>query len=677
MILRTLKNKQRTQIKYIKTLLKTNKSTPFYRALTSCTLNCLNKESHHAISSIGIKNGVKTFSTKSYLSKSSETPFNKLTPEQQELLIEERAVDLVDVCIVGGGPAGLATAIKLKQLDAETQKLRVVVLEKASDFGGHSVSGVILEPKALKELFPEEANNNATGIPLPEHLVTKVQHEQLRYLLDSFGASIPVPEPPQMVNKGKNFIASLSQVTKYLSEKAEELGVETYPGISVSELIYDKSGEKVIGVATRDMGIGKNGEPKDSFERGMEFHARQVVLAEGCHGSLTKQAIKKFDLRSKCDQQSYGLGVKEVWEVSPEKFKKGFIAHTMGYPLTNDVYGGGFMYHFGENLVAVGLVVGLDYKNPYVSPYKEFQKMKQHSYYKSVLEGGKCIAYGARALNEGGFQAVPKLYFPGGLLVGASAGFMNVPKIKGTHTAIKSGMLAAEEIYKVISKLPQLKTEDEEVEEEVDNSAASEEVIYSLDNEPTITLTSYESAFKNSWIYKELYEVRNIRPSFNTGIGCYLGMCYSGLDALILKGRTPWTFHFHKGGDGKITKLAKEYSPINYPKPDGKISFDIATSVSRTGTYHAEDERCHLRVPDQDLQKHAEISYPKYKGIEQKFCPAGVYEYVEDPESPIGVKFQINSQNCIHCKTCDIKVPTQDINWEVPEGGDGPKYTIT
>ena len=601
----------------------------------------------------------RRFLSASRLSLNSvEIPFANLSQEEQDVLTQERTIDKVDICIVGGGPAGLTTAIRLKQLDTDG-KLRVVVLEKAGAIGAHTLSGVILDPKAFRELFPksEYYDENGNGIPLPSELVTKVENEDLKYFLGKI--ALPVPEPPQMVNKGKNYIASLSQVTAYLAEKAEELGVEVYPGVAVSEIIYDED-NAVVGVATKDMGISKLGKPKDTFERGLEFHARQTVFAEGCHGSLTKEIINRFDLRAGKQNQSYGLGIKEVWQVKPENFREGFVAHTMGYPLSNNVYGGGFQYHFGENLVTVGLVVGLDYKNPYVSPYQEFQKLKHHTYYSKILDGGKCIEYGARALNEGGFQAIPKLNFPGGLLVGASAGFMNVPKIKGTHTAMKSGMIAAESIFEVVSKLPSLEElEEQEVEKLVD--------------EP-INLESYEQGFKNSWIYKELYEVRNIRPSFNTGLGGYCGMVYSGLDSYVLKGRVPWTFKFH-GSDASLTDPAADYKPIDYPKPDGIISFDILESVSRTGTSHDEDEQCHLRIPNQDLEQHANGAYPKWKGIESRFCPAGVYEYVKDENSKLGVKFIINSQNCIHCKTCDIKVPTQDINWVVPEGGDGPKYS--
>lgn len=595
----------------------------------------------------------------------SELPFGSIPQEEQALLCQERVVDKVDVCIIGGGPAGLSSAIRLKQLDNKhgSGNLRVIVLEKAPEFGSHTISGAIIEPKALRELFPESEyyDNNGEGIPLPPNLVTKVEYEQLRYLTKN--VSVPMPQPPQMINKSKNYIVSLSQVVRYLAEKAEECGVEIYPGIAVSEIIYGKDEKHVVGVATKDLGISKIGRPKQNFERGMEFHARLSIFAEGCHGSLSKQLIQKYNLRDGKCNQTYGLGIKEVWEVNSSKFKKGYVAHTMGYPLPYDIYGGGFMYHFDENLVTVGLVAGLDYKNPYISVYQEFQKMKHHPFYKNILDGGKCISYGARTLNEGGLQAIPKLYFPGGCLIGASAGFMNVPKIKGTHNAMKTGMIAAEEAFAIISKLPAL----EDLEETNGNNLG----------ETPINLENYEVAFKNSWVYDELYEVRNIRPSFGTALlGNYGGMIYSGIDSLLLKGQVAWTFNHHNS-DATTTEPASYYEPIEYPLPDGKISFDILTSVSRTGTYHNDDEKCHLRVPQQDLQHYADKSFPIWQGIESRFCPAGVYEYIQDNNTSIGVRFQINSQNCIHCKTCDIKSPTQDINWVVPEGGTGPKYFLT
>ncbi|RDW66161.1 putative flavoprotein-ubiquinone oxidoreductase [Coleophoma cylindrospora] len=553
----------------------------------------------------------------------------------------ERETDEVDVCIVGGGPAGLSAAIRLKQLanEAGNEDFRVLLLEKAGEIGAHILSGAVIEPTAINELIPDwlaEENENRF-----EH-VTPATGDKMRFLTKN--SAIPIPAPPQMNNHG-NYIVSLNQFTRWLGERAEEIGVEVYPGFAASEVLY-KSDGSVMGVATNDLGLSRTGKAKDSFERGMEFHAKITLFAEGCHGSLTKQVIKKFDLRRDSQPQTYGLGIKEVWEVQPEKFKKGEIVHSMGYPLKADTYGGGWMYHFDDNLVSIGLVVGLDYPNPWLSPYGEFQKMKHHPLYKSVLEGGKCISYGARALNEGGFQSIPKVAFPGGALIGDTAGFLNVPKIKGTHTAMKSGMLAAEATWNALGD----------------------------SQEGTVFLYDYEDSLRKSFIWKELKEVRNMRPSFHTPLKLYGGIMYSGLEAYILKGKVPWTLA-HKGTDASATKTADQCEKIVYDKPDGKISFDILTSVSRTGTNHEEDQPVHLQVKDWD--KHAQMEWPKYKGIENRFCPAGVYEYVEDESKDIGVRFQINAQNCIHCKTCDIKVPDQDINWSTPQGGEGPKYFMT
>ncbi|KAL1958241.1 hypothetical protein VTO42DRAFT_4749 [Malbranchea cinnamomea] len=554
----------------------------------------------------------------------------------------ERESDTVDVCIVGGGPAGLAAAIQLKKLanEAGNEDFRVLLLEKAGEIGDHIVSGNVIQPSALNELLPDWlSEDNPSRF---EH-VTPAKVDKMRFLTEKY--AIPIPHPPQMSNKG-NYIISLSQLCKWLGERAEELGVEIYPGFAASEILYNNEGS-VKGVATNDLGIGRDGKPKDSFERGMEFHARVTLLAEGCHGSLTKQVIKKYDLRRDCQPQTYGIGIKEVWEVRPEKFRKGEVMHTMGYPLPKDTYGGSFMYHFGENMVTLGLVVGLDYPNPWLSPYGEFQKLKHHPIFKEVLEGGKCISYGARALTEGGFQSIPKCAFPGGALIGESAGFMNVPKVKGTHTSMLSGMLAAKAAYSALT---------------------------SGTDSGTVFLFDYEDALRKSSIWKELKEVRNMRPSFSTPLGLYGGIMYSGLEAYIFRGKTPWTFKHHST-DPAATKLASECKKIEYPKPDGVLSFDILTSVSRTGTNHEEDQPVHLQVKDWD--KHTDACWPKYKGVENRFCPAGVYEYIEDETKPHGVRFQINAQNCIHCKTCDIKVPTQDINWQTPQGGEGPKYYMT
>jgi electron-transferring-flavoprotein dehydrogenase len=415
------------------------------------------------------------------------------------------------------------------------------------------------------------------------------------------------------MNNHGNYIISLNQFCQWLGERAEEIGVEIYPGFAASEVVYKPDGS-VSGVATNDLGIGRDGKPKDSFERGMEFHAKVTLLAEGCHGSLTKQIIKKFDLRRDSEPQTYALGLKEVWEIDPSKFMKGEIVHSMGYPLPKDTYGGGWMYHFGDNLVSLGLVVALDYKNPWLSPYGEFQKIKHHPLYKSVLEGGKCISYGARALNEGGFQSIPKCAFPGGALIGDTAGFLNLPKIKGTHTSMRSGMLAAEATYSALKNNP---------------------------DAGSIFLYDYEDALRDSHIWKELKQVRNMRPSFNTPLGLYGGIMYSGLEAFLFRGKTPWTLK-HGHTDYSATKLADQCKKIEYPKPDGEISFDILTSVSRTGTNHTEDQPVHLQVKDWD--KHAATEWPKFKGVENRFCPAGVYEYVEDESKDIGVRFQINSQ---------------------------------
>ncbi|RYP03041.1 hypothetical protein DL765_010619 [Monosporascus sp. GIB2] len=553
----------------------------------------------------------------------------------------ERESDEVDVCIVGGGPAGLSAAIRLKQLANANgnEGFRVLLLEKAGEIGAHVLSGAVIEPTAINELFPDwldEANENRF-----EH-ATPATSDKIKFLTKSM--AIPIPAPPQMNNHG-NYIVSLNQFTKWLGDRAEEAGVEVYPGFAASEVLYSPDGS-VKGVATNDLGIARDGTPKDSFERGMEFHARVTLFAEGAHGSLTKQVVKKFDLRRDSQHQTYGLGVKEVWEIQPEKFKKGQVVHSLGYPLPSDTYGGGWMYHFGDNLVSIGLVTALDYPNPWLSPYGEFQKMKQHPLYRETLEGGKCISYGARALIEGGFQSIPKVAFPGGAILGDSAGFVNVPKVKGTHNAMKSGMLAAEAAWEALS----------------------------TGDSGSVFLYSYEDSLRKSSIWKELKEVRNMRPSFHSPLGVFGGILYSGIDAYLLKGRVPWTLK-HKTTDHGATKPADHCPKIEYPKPDGKITFDILTSVSRTGTNHEEDQPVHLQVKDWDA--HTLETFPPYKGLENRFCPAGVYEYVEDSSKPLGVRFQINAQNCIHCKTCDIKAPHQDINWAVPQGGEGPKYYMT
>ena len=568
-----------------------------------------------------------------------------LDPRQQE-----RESDEVDVCIIGGGmiianfgippqatncltgPAGLSAAIKLKQIAnaANDTDFRVLVLEKASEIGAHILSGNVVEPSAVNELLPNWLNEDN---PSRFDNVTPATTDRMRFLTKN--TAIPIPAPPQMNNHG-NYIISLNQFSAWLAERAEEEGVEVYPGFAASEVLYSHDGS-VTGVATNDLGISRSGAPKSNYQRGMEFHARVTLFAEGCHGSLTKQVIRKFDLRRDSAPQTYGLGLKEVWEVQPEKFKKGEVTHTMGYPLPMDTYGGGWMYHFGDNLVSLGLVVGLDYPNPWLSPYGEFQKMKSHPIYKKVIEGGKCISYGARALNEGGYQSIPKCAFPGGALIGDTAGFLNVPKIKGTHTAMRSGMLAAEATYSALS--------------------ANEK------DEGAVFLYDYEDKIRNSSIWRELYEVRNMRPSFHTSLGIYGGIAYSGLEAYILRGKAPWTLQHH-AGDHLNTKTVDSpgIKKIDYEKPDGATTFDILTSVSRTGTNHEEDQPCHLQVgvnavggrdgdtlivggrEEGNWAKHRDEDWPAYQGLENRFCPAGVYEYVDDEKERFGKRFQINAQ---------------------------------
>ncbi|KAG5653783.1 hypothetical protein H0H81_010624 [Sphagnurus paluster] len=671
----------------------------------------------------------------------------------------ERAEDEVDVCIVGGGPAGLSAAIRIKQLERERGKeVRVVVLEKAPEAGAHILSGAVIEPRALNELLPEWQQ-------LGEHPLTQpATSSSMRFYTAKH--SLPIPHPPQMNNNG-NYIVSLSAFTRWLAAVAEnEYGVEIYPGFAAAQLLLSESNDatdpwgnptrSVRGVITNEVGLTKSFAQKPAFEPGMAFRARVTLLGEGAHGSLSKLAIARYNLRKESQPQTYGIGVKEVWRVDPAQHHPGRVVHAIGWPFDMHTYGGGWEYHMADGLVSLGLVVGLDYPNPYLSPYRELQRMKHHPYFRTLLAGGERLSYGARVLTEGGLQSVPKLHFPGGALIGCSAGFMNVAKIKGTHNAMKSGMLAAE--------------------------AAFEACADTSNTEAPTDLTAYDTALRNSWVWSDLHEVRNIRPSFATRLGIWGGIAYSGIDSLFLKGRVPWTFKHAKASelpkfkanptlslDATHTEPAFLHKPIAYPPFEAPLSTDLMTSVALTGTNHAEDQPVHLRVVPTaqfsteldrgvveaaevgaqgeeglaDLEerkairrRHVEVNLREYAGLLGRACPAGVYEYVEaqpgdetaKEEGWDGKKLVINSQvrigfmppmplpfslhkhllaarpfpdtstptphtpslfsasrgtltlhpqNCIHCKLCDVKVPTQDITWTVPEGGGGPKYSLT
>jgi len=529
-----------------------------------------------------------------------------------------------DVVVVGAGPAGLAAAIRLKQLAAAAgSEIGVCVIEKGSEVGAHILSGAVFEPRALNELIPDWRER---GAPLN----TPATEDRFLYLTKN--RALRLPTPPQMHNHG-NYIISLGNLCRWLAGQAEELGVEIYPGFAAAEVLYDDD-RRVRGVATGDMGVGRDGEPTDRYTPGVELIARETLFAEGCRGSLTKTLVERFRLREGRDPQTYAIGVKELWEVAAEHHQPGLVVHTVGWPMDGDTYGGSFLYHLEDRQVAVGFVIGLDYRNPYLAPFEEFQRFKTHPAIRGFFAGGRRISYGARALNEGGFQSIPRLDFPGGALVGCAAGFVNVPKIKGSHTAMKSGMVAAEAVFARLSG---------------DGSA------------------EVRGALRQSWIWDELYRVRNIRPSFRLGL--WGGLLYSALDTYVLRGRAPWTFHHHP--DHTQLTRADAAPPIEYPKPDGKITFDRLASVFISNTNHEEDQPAHLQL--RDPEKAITVNYQLYDSPEQRYCPAGVYEIVEDAGS--GEKrLQINAQNCVHCKTCDIKDPEQNIDWVVPEGGGGPNY---
>lgn len=531
-----------------------------------------------------------------------------------------------DVVIVGAGPAGLAAGIRLRQLCQETgNELSVCILEKGSEVGAHIMSGAVLQPTALNELIPDWQDK---GAPLN----TPVTDD--RFVLLTAKSALRLPTPPQMNNHG-NFIISLGNLCRWLAEQAEALGVDIFPGYAASEVLYKDNA--VMGVATGDMGVGRDGEPTANYAPGAELHARYTLFAEGCRGSLTKTLFERFSLRENADPQTFGIGIKELWEVDASNHKQGTVWHSIGWPLDRNTYGGSFLYHLENNQVSIGFVVGLDYQNPYLSPFEEFQRFKHHPAVKPILAGGRRIAYGARALNEGGYQSIPKLTFPGGALIGDCAGFLNTPKIKGTHTAMKSGMTAAEATFEYLTS----------------DSPASE--------------PNYQERLENTWLWDELYRARNIRPSFQKGL--WAGFCYAGIDTYLLRGRAPWTFHHHD--DHQRLKKAAECSPIEYPKPDGVVSFDRNSSVFLSNTNHEENQPIHLTLKDDQVP--IAINLAEYDAPEQRYCPAGVYEIIHD-QADDKPHLVINAQNCVHCKTCDIKDVTQNINWVVPEGGGGPNY---
>ncbi|WP_191060372.1 electron transfer flavoprotein-ubiquinone oxidoreductase [Geminicoccus harenae] len=536
----------------------------------------------------------------------------------------EREQMAYDVVIVGAGPAGLAAAIRLKQIDEE---LSVCVIEKGAEVGAHILSGAVLEPRSLNELLPDW---QAQGAPV-ETAVTEDQ-----FLLLTETGSRKLPTPPQMHNQG-NYIISLGLLCRWLAEQAEGLGVEIYPGFAAAEVLYDEAGA-VRGVATGDMGVGRDGQPTDAYQPGMELVGRLTLFAEGCRGSLTKTLFQRFNLRDGVDPQTYGIGIKELWEVDPAQFHLGRAVHSIGWPLDQKTYGGSFLYHWKDNQIAFGFVVGLDYANPYLSPFGELQRLKLHPAMRPVFEGGRRISYGSRAITEGGLQSLPKLVFPGGALIGDTAGFLNVPKIKGTHTAMKSAMLCAEAAAAALK----------------------------AGGDSPILLDAYPEAFRKSWLYEELHGVRNIRPSFRRGL--MAGLAYSALDTYVFKGKAPWTLHHH--ADHSATEPKAKHKPIDYPKPDGKLTFDRLSSVFLSGTNHEEDQPCHLQLKDPTVP--TRINLPTYDAPEQRYCPAAVYEIVQGQDGE--PRLQINAQNCVHCKTCDIKDPTQNINWVTPQGGGGPVY---